>query len=314
MDENAVKIEDPRLDALLTEVFYESFSYLRPKPKDERDSWSDERFEQEFTLRDAVVVFDKMSTSEVKDLARGEKSDSKVNEKAFVMLKDMSFEEIEKLTKDMSVNHLEMRIKFEGIKNVKALSDIHVENYELEDAIKAVAAGAPIPKCTSNGTYPVRGDIVFAVRCLGLYKHYGIYIGNDEVVHFSHYKNESNKDTRIIKTSLQEFVNGDPAYIEGVEKGRPSNSNEETAKKAEKLIGSYAMGYSVIFHNCEHFANYCKYNENGSSQIGATIGKSTLLISALAGGPAALTISAFVYLFGRCITDKKIPAKRIQMK
>ncbi|KAK1792111.1 hypothetical protein P4O66_001889 [Electrophorus voltai] len=41
-------------------------------------------------------------------------------------------------------------------------------------------------------------------------------------------------------------------------------SNEEVAKRAEKLIG--AIPYSLLWNNCEHFVTYCRYGTPVSQQ------------------------------------------------
>ena len=55
---------------------------------------------------------------------------------------------------------------------------------------------------------PMPGDVIYASR--GLYKHYGIYIGNGRVVHFAALGgNELDASkAEIVETSLAEFLKG----------------------------------------------------------------------------------------------------------
>ena len=115
------------------------------------------------------------------------------------------------------------------------------------------------------------GDTIVATKWKGTYLHYGVYVGNGEVVHFSYLKEEKflNKDThvRIVKTSYEDFANGSQTYREPLREGMNANSGKETAKIAKGLVDNDFGGYNLATNNCEHFANYCKYNEKESFQI-----------------------------------------------
>ena len=111
-----------------------------------------------------------------------------------------------------------------------------------------------------------RGDIIFAVRWCGTFFHYGIYVGNSEVIHY----NTQDKDdytwahNSIIKTSFDDFANGDPVYIEP----RDSNtSNEATARKAEELLVTGRNEYNLVNNNCEHFCYLCRNGSKSSQQV-----------------------------------------------
>ena len=116
-----------------------------------------------------------------------------------------------------------------------------------------------------------RGDTIVATKMKGTYLHYGIYVGNGEVVHFS-YLNEENlfdKDThvRIVKTSYEDFANGSQTYREPLREDMNANSGRKTAKIAKGMVDNNFGGYNLATNNCEHFANYCRYNEKVSFQI-----------------------------------------------
>ena len=111
---------------------------------------------------------------------------------------------------------------------------------------------------------PLPGDIVVADR--KYYKHYGIYIGKDQVIHFgSEEGHELNPFyAKVIKTSLKKFQKGDPLWVE--------ESDEYNAFDSDKVIALTKArlgegGYNILTNNCEHFANECKYGIKRSRQV-----------------------------------------------
>lgn len=130
------------------------------------------------------------------------------------------------------------------------------------------------------------GDIIYVDR--GPYKHFGIYSGNNKVIH---YVKENGKffEGIVSETSVSRFLNGDDTiYIFDFERellntiDKADNifsvilagykmfnykiySAEETVQRARSCIGT--GGYSLIFHNCEHFAVWCKTGLEDSSQV-----------------------------------------------
>jgi hypothetical protein len=115
------------------------------------------------------------------------------------------------------------------------------------------------------------GDTIVAIKMKGTYLHYGIYVGNREVIHFSYLKEENffDKDThvRIVKTSYEDFSNGSQTYREPLRRDMNFNSGRKTAKIAKSMVDNDFGGYNLATNNCEHFANYCRYNEKVSFQI-----------------------------------------------
>ncbi|MBQ3688382.1 MAG: lecithin retinol acyltransferase family protein [Bacteroidales bacterium] len=112
-----------------------------------------------------------------------------------------------------------------------------------------------------------KGDIIVALRIGFLYLHYGVYVGDGYMVHFSYRKGEKMCNTRIIKTSYEEFANGSTTYREPLRDNMKPNSSEEIARIAESYIGENFGKYNLFRNNCEHFANYCRYNKKVSYQI-----------------------------------------------
>jgi len=148
------------------------------------------------------------------------------------------------------------------------------------------------------------GDVIYVDR--GLYKHFGIYSGNKQVIHYVKDSGEFLKG-KISETSLARFLDGDStcyicnfdsrgkrisesradlpifsaaapriSFFDGLrvmkilydfitaKKGKLF-SPKETVNRARSCIG---MGeYNLIFHNCEHFAVWCKTGIEKSEQI-----------------------------------------------
>lgn len=117
---------------------------------------------------------------------------------------------------------------------------------------------------------PIKGDIIRVKRKLGYY-HYGIYIGHNQVIHYSAPKDDSifdNRNITICKGYLEEnFLRGDVLEV-----NIPYNSfyyRFTVCRRAKKLLGTHkfrGQEYDLLKNNCEHFANYCYYGEAVSSQ------------------------------------------------
>lgn len=114
-------------------------------------------------------------------------------------------------------------------------------------------------------TKPEPGDIIFAHR--GLYKHYGVYIGNNTVIHFAGDASHeiSARDAFVQKTSLKDFLKGAAVQTDPVRRG--AFSPKQTVMRAMQAVGSRKGSYHLCFNNCEHFANWCKYGKRISGQV-----------------------------------------------
>ena len=112
-----------------------------------------------------------------------------------------------------------------------------------------------------------KGDIIFAVRLKIAYLHYGVYVGNNKVIHFATEGSSSIKtaSARIIQTSLEDFADNDDVYIEKEREG--AKSDDDTVRCAKAHLGTGVNTYNLLTNNCEHFANMCKYGEKVSYQI-----------------------------------------------
>ena len=118
---------------------------------------------------------------------------------------------------------------------------------------------------------PMPGDVLSVNR--GIYKHYGVYVGNDTVVHFSGGEGFelSAKRACIRKTSLENFQKNDEIQIET--RCCESYSRKETVMRALGAVGTEKGKYALPWNNCEHFANWCRYGEKRSSQVEQFVNK-----------------------------------------
>ena len=118
---------------------------------------------------------------------------------------------------------------------------------------------------------PMPGDVLSVNR--GIYKHYGVYVGNDTVVHFSGGEGFelSAKRACIRKTSLENFRKNDEIQIET--RCCESYSRKETVMRALGAVGTEKGKYVLTWNNCEHFANWCRYGEKRSSQVEQFVSK-----------------------------------------
>lgn len=138
-----------------------------------------------------------------------------------------------------------------------------------------------------------RGDIIGI--CRGAYDHYGVYIDDYSVIHYSSKDSDTSSENSIIETSLDTFMRGDGTLFRlsfpdtygkpdkivtnrGViaerdnwfrdwEKYRDYKlySPDETIERARSRLGENK--YSLLFNNCEHFAIWCKTGISESHQI-----------------------------------------------
>lgn len=113
-----------------------------------------------------------------------------------------------------------------------------------------------------------KGDVIGINR--GVYYHYGVYIGDKQVIHYQG-DGDTGLDNYVIQTHMDDFMKGQDEFFvldfnhikEELEdnysiKKRFKNiySSEETIKRAKSKL--YEGDYSLLFNNCEHFASWCK--------------------------------------------------------
>ncbi|MGM0369520.1 MAG: lecithin retinol acyltransferase family protein [Bacillota bacterium] len=143
------------------------------------------------------------------------------------------------------------------------------------------------------------GDVVGVTRTG--YEHYGVYIGNKRVIHYTSESSDIGGNNKITKTSFSRFMRGADEYFVLVfpdEHREPSRaefsysggialgfynqvkelfelisesddyilySNRDTVERAKSRLGE--KDYNLVVNNCEHFAIWCKTGISESYQI-----------------------------------------------
>ena len=174
-------------------------------------------------------------------------------------------------------------------------------NNPLNDLTRTIIQKPPFPKKTRKKACDFKrtvsdselrkGDVIGVHR--GVYDHYGIYTGNNEVIHFSNEGSDFGSDICVRRATLAQFKNGaDNVFVVDFEAYRDYVENpelfdfeglfklafddlfdnkitiyspEETVKRAESQLGKGK--YNLVFNNCEHFAVWCKTGKRESSQV-----------------------------------------------
>ncbi|WHZ02780.1 lecithin retinol acyltransferase family protein [Neobacillus sp. YX16] len=144
----------------------------------------------------------------------------------------------------------------------------------IKDRAKVVFA----KKETVQKTSAEYGDIIGVDR--GLYRHFGIYIGNDRVIHFagptSDFDFKSFSKMEIREDSMTRFLLQSKSYFvfdcEAKENKSIFTKNllvayspEETVQRAKSKLGENK--YNLAINNCEHFAIWCKTGLHKSKQV-----------------------------------------------
>ncbi|MFI3155026.1 MAG: lecithin retinol acyltransferase family protein [Methylococcaceae bacterium] len=98
------------------------------------------------------------------------------------------------------------------------------------------------------------------------YSHHGIYIGNEQVIHYSGFVNGySNGEISI--ASFNEFANGHEIFVK--EHSFRRYDGEESVERAFQRLGE--DWYNVLLNNCEHFVTWCIEGFHLSSQVNQAI-------------------------------------------
>ena len=130
------------------------------------------------------------------------------------------------------------------------------------------------------------------------YYHYGIYSGNNNVIHYISDSDDDTTTPYIAETSIERFLHNQPLgdvdvkffpeskkVLDVILKKKASNldsykqlveifadyhfySDRETLRRARNALnGESWTGYRLTTKNCEHFAIWCKTNVQFSSQV-----------------------------------------------
>ena len=119
-----------------------------------------------------------------------------------------------------------------------------------------------------NFSKPKKGDHIRVSR--GLYNHHGIYISDEEVIHFTGIDDDSVLDwskNEVIKTDLADFLRGGELEVKEYteEEFEDLYPVEHIVHYARGCLGD--AGYNLVINNCEHFANMCTLGRFRSRQV-----------------------------------------------
>ena len=110
----------------------------------------------------------------------------------------------------------------------------------------------------------VPGSVIYVQR--KLIKHYGIFEGNDKVIHLSYTLKPIVLPAIVHESTVDDFLEGDPGFqVVDFSAVQWAYSDEETLKRARSRLGE--IGYELFTDNCEHFALWCKLGEMRSRQV-----------------------------------------------
>ncbi|MDM0459110.1 lecithin retinol acyltransferase family protein [Clostridium perfringens] len=115
---------------------------------------------------------------------------------------------------------------------------------------------------------PSKGDHIRVNR--GIYSHHGIYVSDDEVIHFTGTEDDSILDwskNEVIKTDIDYFLRGGKLEVKEYTEDELSDLYpvEHIVTYARACLGD--RGYNLVFNNCEHFANVCTLGRFRSKQV-----------------------------------------------
>lgn len=117
---------------------------------------------------------------------------------------------------------------------------------------------------------PEKADHIRVMRIGGLYAHHGVYVSDEEVIHFTGQDDDSILDwskCEVIKTDLATFLKGGTLEVKEYtdEEFQDLYSPDQIVIYARSCIGD--KGYNLAFNNCEHFANVCTLGKFRSQQV-----------------------------------------------
>lgn len=105
------------------------------------------------------------------------------------------------------------------------------------------------------------GDVLVVER--GIYHHYGIYVGNNQVVHFgSDSQGEllNPSGAFIKKTSIKDFSEGEGISVENLPYENRL-AEPQIVANAESCVGTDFGGFNMLTNNSKHFARWCETGE-----------------------------------------------------
>ncbi|CAF3744010.1 unnamed protein product [Adineta steineri] len=169
------------------------------------------------------------------------------------------------------------------------------------------------------------GDMIQFKR--GLYSHWAIYIGNDEIIHqwgandgigesvgisgniMTIYGIQFNKAEICKSKIIDVMVYGGNVHINNfLDSKRKPLPIRLILERAENAVGR--IGYNLLYNNCEHFATECRYGQATSNQVQVSVGSALGLGLILTG---AAVFGAYL-LSDSSHDEKEKKIKKIQIK
>ena len=159
--------------------------------------------------------------------------------------------------------------------------------------------------------YP--GDMIKINR--GWYKHWGICVGDGDMVHFApqkiadggneltqKYSNDPDARIKIIRSNIKFWAGGDPYcadnYLDKQHKPKPVGDIVAFALHQVKFCN---WDYNLVLRNCEKFAIWCRYRIDS---IGAQA-KKGLTAAAIAFGAVVLGVGVAAVASSSSETNRK---------
>jgi hypothetical protein len=139
-------------------------------------------------------------------------------------------------------------------------------------------SASPKPRLSKSRRLLRRGDHIYRPIRYTPYQHHGIYVGNDQVIHYAAPAEKSFIDLllnrgpvgEIRQTSLAEFMAGFPIdQVKRVDYGRYAVATPATiVRRAKRRLGESL--YDARTRNCEHFAYWCVTGKERCAQLAET--------------------------------------------
>ncbi len=145
--------------------------------------------------------------------------------------------------------------------------EIHIENYKLKSKMvtKFKVVNSTISPPLKEKRTAKYGDIIgVSKEFMGYkYEHYGVYIGDNKVIHFCSSTGKV-KDTEIQETAMGSYFKTGEYFILNINSPLKLTP-EEVVSRAKTRIGE--KNYDLLQNNCEHFALWCKTGNCKSYQV-----------------------------------------------
>ncbi|XP_061578347.1 phospholipase A and acyltransferase 3-like [Cololabis saira] len=152
------------------------------------------------------------------------------------------------------------------------------------------------------------GDLIEIFR--GAYKHWAVYVGGGNVVHFVTPGLGSSSSGvgvvglgKVLKQKLQDVVEKDKWRVNNLlDHNYPPRPTNDIVKNACSLVDTELL-YDLLKYNCEHFAIEMRYAKPESRQVKATVAGVAAGAAVLLGGGPVLVAGAVGVLVARALKN-----------